>query len=109
MMTGTSLQAWSTVSASLQAAVSSDSGGGGILQWIAYALLLSGVVFYAAVFLMYRNVHRRHVHTTDTVATLHEVRADDRLVGSVKGVTNARMKGANNSGGAGGALKGFMP
>jgi len=58
--------------------------------------LLSGFVFYALMFLRYRNIDKRHRHESETRASLHDVRASDTFHRSLKGVSNRRMDGANN-------------
>lgn len=89
----TDLSVLASSAADLVLATSSDEDGSsfGLL------FLLSGVVFYVLVWLRYRNVDKRHHHERETRAEMHDLRSDDRLVGSVKGVSNRRMTGANNT------------
>ncbi|MCL3862499.1 hypothetical protein [Actinotalea sp. K2] len=71
---------------------SSDGDGSGF----AYLFLLSGFIFYGAMFVRYRNTDKRHRHESETKASMHDVRAADQFHRSLRGVSNARMKGANN-------------
>lgn len=73
----------------------SDSSNDGI-NGIAYLFLLSGVGFYALMFLKYRNVNKRHHHETETKAGIADVRAMDALHQSLTGLKNSRMRDANN-------------
>lgn len=75
------------------AASGSDDDGG----WFPYLFLLSGVGFYTLMFIRYRNVHQRHKHESETRATMHDVRAQDHFVRSLRGVSNSRMSGANHT------------
>lgn len=59
-------------------------------------LLLSGFLFYGYVFFRYRNADKRHKHESETKSTMLNVQVADQRAGSVKGVKNARMSGANN-------------
>ena len=59
-------------------------------------LLLSGFVFYAYVFFRYRNADKRHMHESETDSSAHNMQEADQRAGSIKGVRNARMQGANN-------------
>lgn len=71
---------------------SSDSDGRGV----GLLFLLSGFVFYGAMYLRYRNSDKRHRHESETDATMLDVRAVDNHVQTLKGVKNARLQGANN-------------
>lgn len=77
---------------------SSDPGGLGLV------FLLSGFVFYGYVFLKYRNTGKRHHHETETKTVKLNLTERDELLNILKGLTNSRMVGANNTsvGGAGG-------
>lgn len=77
----------------LVADTSSDSNPGvfGLI------FLLSGFAFYGFVYLKYRNVNQRHHYETETRAEkLNMVQRDD-MVESMKNLSNARMRGANNT------------
>jgi hypothetical protein len=69
---------------------SSDDGGN-----FGLVLLASGFVFYALIYFRYRNVDKRHKHESETEATMHNLREDDRKVKSLKGLSNSRMAGEN--------------
>lgn len=73
-------------------ASSSDSDGIGI----GALLLLSGFIFYGYVFFRYRNADKRHMHESETTSATHNVQVADERAGSIKGVRNSRMQGANN-------------
>jgi hypothetical protein len=70
---------------------SSDDGTG-----FAWLLLLAGPLFYGAMYLRYRNADKRHKHESETRASLHDVRAADHYNRSLTGLSDSRMKGANN-------------
>ncbi len=59
-------------------------------------LLLSGFIFYGFVFFRYRNADKRHKHESETKASMLNVQVADERAGSIKGVRNSRMQGANN-------------
>lgn len=86
----------------LLASSSSDDGGGFGLVFLA-----SGFVFYAIVYFMYRNTNKRHKHESETEAATHNMRADDQLIRSMKGLSNSKMSGANNTA-VRGALRKFF-
>lgn len=92
------LLAWVTASSS-----SSDNSSFGLI------FLTSGFVFYAAVFLRYRNVGKRHHYETETEAKKVGLTQVDEKIESLTGLRNARMTGANNTSleGAGSSPLGF--
>lgn len=57
---------------------------------------LSGFLFYGFMYLRYRNSDKRHHHEAETEARMVDVRAWDQQVDTKRGVSNAKMKGANN-------------
>ncbi|MCL2562946.1 MAG: TFIIB-type zinc ribbon-containing protein [Oscillospiraceae bacterium] len=59
---------------------------------------LSGVAYYLFFYLKYRNVNARFQHEKDTKTNVTNVQPTDRLVRRLKGLRNARMQGANNTG-----------
>lgn len=75
--------------------LASGSDGDGISS-LGFIFLFSGFVFYGIVYFKYRNTDKRHGHESETQAAMLNVRADDRFVKSMKGLSNAKMKGANN-------------
>ncbi|TQO18794.1 hypothetical protein FB472_0317 [Rhodoglobus vestalii] len=83
----------STAAGQIFAASSSDGDGGGF----GFVFLLSGFLFYGAIYLRYRNVDKRHKHESETQATLQNVQEHDAFVTSKKGLTNRSMSGANNT------------
>lgn len=64
---------------------------------IAWLLLLAGPLFYGVMYLRYRNADKRHKHESETRASMHDVRGADHLNRSLKGLSESRMKGANNT------------
>lgn len=76
----------------LAASSSSDDDGSNL----GLLFLASGFVFYVLVYLSYRNVDKRHRHESETEAALHDVRAEDRFVKSMTGLSDRKMAGANN-------------
>ncbi|MDR1358554.1 MAG: hypothetical protein LBJ48_04285 [Coriobacteriales bacterium] len=83
-------------------------------------LLLSGFVFYGYIYARYRNADKRHSHERETSAKTANLGQIDTFIQSRKGLSNARMQGANqdriegalNQGGEGAGnklLKEFMP
>lgn len=74
-------------------AAGSSDGDGTSIGWV---FLLSGFLFYGLMYARYRNTDKRHRHESETRASLHDVRAIDEYRRSLKGVSNRRMKGANN-------------
>lgn len=66
-----------------------DGGSIGLL------LFLSGFVFYAVMYLKYRNIDKRHMHARETEATMDNLRVADDLQGRRTRQRNARMQGAN--------------
>lgn len=87
--------ALSTFLASGTQVLASGSSDGDATSW-AWFLLLAGPIFYAAMFVRYRNTDKRHKHESETRATMHDVRGSDQYHRSLKGVSHSSMKGANN-------------
>jgi high-affinity K+ transport system ATPase subunit B len=84
----------------------SDSGDEGMgLGWL---FLTLGFIFYGVMYARYRNKGARHVHEKETKATTDNLRKIDTFVESRKGLTNSRMKGANNTKVEGNDLMGVM-
>ncbi|SJN33403.1 hypothetical protein FM104_08290 [Microbacterium esteraromaticum] len=74
---------------------------------LGFVFLASGFVFYGLIYFKYRNISKRHSHETETDATMHNVRGDDRLVKSLKGLSQPRMA-AENGGVVNGVLRRFF-
>lgn len=72
---------------------STDSG-----DWSSVGLLFfaAGFVFYAVMYLRYRNTDKRYQHESRTRTVTHDMRARDEKVRSLKGLKNSRMRGANH-------------
>lgn len=62
-------------------------------NWI---LLLSGIVFYFIMYARYRNDNARHEYEKDTKKNITNLRRVDTFIEARKGLTNAKMIGANN-------------
>lgn len=73
-----------------------SSSSGGDPRLFGALLFLSGFIFYGAVVRRYRNTDKRHLHESETEATMLGVRGVDQQVNTLKGVKNSRMEGANN-------------
>lgn len=75
-------------------AATDDSGGLGKLGLV---FLLSGFVFYGAMYLRYRNTNKRHHHETETKAEMRHLQQSDVFARSMKRLRNSRMNNANNT------------
>ncbi len=84
--------AWLTANDQVLAASSSDDDGGSF-GWV---FLLSGFIFYGAIYMKYRNIDKRHKHEVETEATLHNMQGYDQFVESRKGLSEPNLAGANN-------------
>lgn len=82
--------------AALTGTVVLASGSDSDVAGFAWLLLLSGPAFYALMYLRYRNADKRHRHETETRASMHDVRGADQFNRSLHGLSNSRMRGANN-------------
>lgn len=60
-------------------------------------LLLSGFVFYFLMYSRYRNADKRHSHESETMTEVVNLAAGDTLLQHKKGLSNAKMKGANHT------------
>lgn len=74
--------------------LASGSDDGGSIGWVFF---FAGFVYYAMMYLRYRNSDKRHRHELETEAKLANVQAADEFAGSLKGVSHSRMRGANNN------------
>ncbi len=86
------LSVLATTATQILADSSSDDGGTNF----AFIFLFAGFVFYGFVYLRYRNTDKRHNHESETEASIHNLREDDRFHRSLKGVSNSKMSDANN-------------
>lgn len=75
---------------------------------IAFLLLFSGIIFYLYVFFRYRNADKRHLHETETPTTRHSLEQADVKVDEIRGASNPKTKGANNTEVRGSQLKGWL-
>lgn len=64
--------------------------------WWAIVFLASGFLFYAFMYVRYRNTDKRHFHEVETIAHISDVEGEDQFVKNLKKLKNARMKGAND-------------
>ena len=63
-------------------------------NWI---FLLAGFIYFFIMFTKYRNQTARHKHESETKKNIANLKNVDSFVKQIKGLTNARMKGANNT------------
>lgn len=63
-------------------------------EWI---FLLSGFIYFFAMYLRYRNSNARHHHETETKKKILNLRKIDNLIKHEKGISNSRIEGANNT------------
>ena len=62
-----------------------------------WMLLLLGVVFFAIMYMRYRNSGARHTYENETQRSLSNVLAADEFIEHRKGLRNSRIEGANNT------------
>lgn len=79
-------------------------------RWL---LLLLGVVFFAIMYMRYRNSGARHTYENETERSLSNVLAADEFIEHREGLRNSRIEGANNTdlhgtGGGGSILDGLL-
>ncbi|WP_141629900.1 growth/differentiation factor [Salinibacterium sp. PAMC 21357] len=79
-------------SSQIIAASSSDDGFGGF----GLVFLLSGFIFYAVIYVRYRNVDKRHNHESETESAMFNMQEANDFVASKSGLTNSKIDGANN-------------
>ena len=63
---------------------------------IRYAFLLLGFIFFGIMYFRYRNSAARHNHESETKTNMSSVVGSDVFVEHRRGLSNARMNGANN-------------
>lgn len=63
-------------------------------NWI---FLLSGFIYFFAMYIKYRNSNARHHHETETKKKMFNLRKVDNLIKRQTGLSNSRMVGANNT------------
>lgn len=61
-----------------------------------WALLLPGVLYYAAIVARYRNADARHSYEEETEAEVMNLVKQDDFIKALTNLSNERMKGANN-------------
>lgn len=64
---------------------------------ISFLFLLSGFIYFIAMYLRYRNSDARHHHETETKTKRLNLRKADKLIKHKTGLSNSRMEGANNT------------
>jgi len=62
-----------------------------------FLFLLSGIIFFMAMYFRYRNSNARHYHEKETKAKMFNLSKYDNLIRRLKGLTNSSMHGANNT------------
>ena len=70
---------------------------GDAIQAAPFILLLSGFIFYGVMYTRYRNADKRHSHEKETTASIANLAATDAYIKSSKGLSNAKMKGSNQT------------
>ena len=83
----------------------SDSEDVGILMIL---LWLYGFIYFGIMYGKYRNSNARHIHEKETKKKITGLRKVDKFIKSQKGLTNARMVGANNTRVGGSSLNGNL-
>jgi len=77
-----------------------------VLGWLAtlivdfeyeWLFLLSGFIYFFAMYMRYRNSNARHHHETETKTKMFNLRKIDNLIKRQKGLSNSRIVGANNT------------
>ncbi|MBR3152916.1 MAG: TFIIB-type zinc ribbon-containing protein [Clostridia bacterium] len=63
-------------------------------KWI---FLLIGILYFAIMYMRYRNTGARHHHETETDSKMFNLKQKDELVKKMTGLSNSRMEGANNT------------
>ncbi len=61
-----------------------------------FIFLLIGFIYFAIMYMKYRNNDARHYYETETKTSLSNLRQGDRLIRRKTGLTNSTMDGANN-------------
>lgn len=62
-----------------------------------WAFLLAGFIYFFIIFSKYRNQGARHKYESETKKKIENVKKLDRFVKHKKGLTNAKIEGANNT------------
>lgn len=62
-----------------------------------WLFLFVGLIYFLIMFNKYRNKDARHKYESETKKEMSNVKAKDALVETRKGLTNSRIKGANNT------------
>ena len=63
-------------------------------SWI---LAIAGVVYFAIMYLRYRNTNARHYHEKETKTAIENLQKSDIFIRKLTGLTNSKMSGANNT------------
>ena len=63
------------------------------MDWI---LSLLGVIYFAIMFLRYRNLNARHHYETETKKNISNIRRQDRFIRSVRNLSSSKIQGDNN-------------
>lgn len=62
-----------------------------------FIFFLIGIIYFFVNYMRYRNSNARHHHETETKKNMFNLRKVDTFIRHEKGLTNARMQGANNT------------
>ena len=77
--------------------VLADDGDSGAAAAAPLILALSGFIFYGVMYSRYRNADKRHVHEKETSAAIANLERTDSFIKSRKGLSNAKLNGANHA------------
>jgi DNA-directed RNA polymerase subunit RPC12/RpoP len=61
-----------------------------------FIFLLAGIIYFFVIYLKYRNTNARHHHETETKKNMFNIRKVDNFIKQEKGLSNAKITGANN-------------
>jgi len=73
-----------------------------------WAFLLAGFIYFFVMFSKYRNNNARHKHELETKKKIGNIRKVDQFITQRRGLTNAKMSGANNTSVSGQSIGGQM-
>ncbi|MBR3255578.1 MAG: TFIIB-type zinc ribbon-containing protein [Clostridia bacterium] len=62
-----------------------------------FLVYLPGFVYFALIYMKYRNTNVRHHHETETKKSIFNLRKVDTFIKKIKGVTNSKIKGINSN------------
>ena len=57
----------------------------------------AGIIYFAYIYYRYRNTNARHYHEKETKSTMKNVQKSDKYIKQLTGLSNSKMRGANNT------------